>query len=379
MGERIIPYMTTPSYSELPADIRDHHPYHMYDEIKSQPAAVARSLTIEERDGQAIHQSLARARRVYVTGCGTSFHAAQAGAAMLRTFTAGNIDARAIQAFEFVTYAPPLAPEDVVIGVTHAGTTLMTLEALALASEQGASAIALTGFPAALPSGFTGQVLATGYGEERSWAHTVSYTAALSSFAAIANRLADPAHRLDLAELPEVMAEVLELEDVCHNLAAAQITAEQYREQAGIVIAGPGSNRATAQEGVLKLLETSYGWTIGWELEQLLHGPLAATSADTLFILLVPPGRSTERAAELARAILAIGAAPVVLLTEEDANQFEDTHRMLLPSIPEVLSPLPYVVPLQLFSYFLAIGKGHNPDLIRRDDEHYRAASAAYR
>ena len=51
---------------------------------------------------------------------------------------------------------------------------------------------------------------------------------------------------------------------------------------------------------------------------------------------------------------------------------------LLLPDVPEVLSPLPAVVPLQLFSYFLAVGRGSNPDLLRRDDERYRAARGQY-
>jgi glucosamine--fructose-6-phosphate aminotransferase (isomerizing) len=154
--------------------------------------------------------------------------------------------------------------------------------------------------------------------------------------------------------------------------------AERYREPTRYVLVGAGPNVTTAHEGVLKLLETSYVHASAFELEQMLHGPLAAVTPETLLIIVAPPGRSTERAAELARAARQLGPVPIVLVGDESADSFADTHRLLLPEVPEVLSPIPYVVPLQLLSYFLAVGKGLNPDLIHRDDERYREARAQY-
>jgi glucosamine--fructose-6-phosphate aminotransferase (isomerizing) len=110
----------------------------------------------------------------------------------------------------------------------------------------------------------------------------------------------------------------------------------------------------------------------------MLHGPLAAVDQDTLLILVAPAGSSTARAADLVRAAREIGTTPVVLAGEENAGAFEGAHRLVLPDVPEVLSPIPCVVPLQLFSYFLAVGKDVNPDLLHRDDERYRRARAQY-
>jgi glucosamine--fructose-6-phosphate aminotransferase (isomerizing) len=395
-------------YSELPADIRDAHPYHMYDEIKLQPEAVVRSLKIVEdmhsggAQDDAAHTDLvgliARSRRLFITGCGTSFHAAQIGAWFFDTLSPGIVDARSMQAYELITYGPSLRPGDVVIGVSHSGTTFMTLQAMERARQAGAETILLTGFPespgtaAGRHSGTTPtHVLPTGYPEERSWAHTVSYTAALASLAALANLTGDRAtgpqleanpgrgNRLDLKALREVIAGALQLEEMAHRMAATLIINERYREPAPIVVVGAGPNAVTAHEAVLKLLETSYMMAAAFELEQMLHGPLAAVSHSTLFILIAPPGASTERAAELARAAHRIGVVPVVLAGEKNAAAFDDAHRFILPEVPEALSPIPYVIPLQLFSYFLAIGNSLNPDLIHRDDDQYRLAAKEYR
>jgi glutamine---fructose-6-phosphate transaminase (isomerizing) len=175
-----------------------------------------------------------------------------------------------------------------------------------------------------------------------------------------------------------VMREVLELEEMAHRMAAGAILAERYRGPSPVAIVGAGPNAVTAGEIRLKLLETSYAPAGAWELEEMLHGPLAALTEETLLIIIAPPGRSIDRAVQLMSAAGEIGIVPVVLTGEETADRFEPAHRLLLPDVPEILSPLPYVVPLQLFSYFLAVGQNLNPDLIHRDDERYRRAASRY-
>jgi glucosamine--fructose-6-phosphate aminotransferase (isomerizing) len=365
-------------YAELPDDIRARHPYHMYDEIKAQPEAVARSLSLLDEVVERAVRPISAARRIYLTGCGTSWHAAQVGGWMLRAFSRGALDVHAVQAYELATYAPELSKQDVVVGITHSGVTAMTLRALERAGNVGAARVAITGFPDSRVREHADALLPTGYNDERSWAHTVSYTAALATMAGLANRLAVPAERLDLSPLADVMRAALELEEMAHRLAGSAVLAAQQGGAPPVVLVGGGPNAVTAYEGTLKLLETSYVAAAGWELEQVLHGPLAAVRPDTLMIIIAPAGPSTERAVQLMQALEQIGVVPVVLAGEGNAKRFGSAHRLVLADVPEVLSPLPCVVPLQLFSYFLAVGHGLNPDLIHRDEEPYRLAAAQY-
>jgi glucosamine--fructose-6-phosphate aminotransferase (isomerizing) len=365
-------------YADLPADVRNGHPYHMYEEIHGQPEAVARSLTLAQEHGPVICRAIGRARRVFVTGCGTSLYAAQGGAWLLQSFSLGAIDARAVPAYELATYLPGLGSDDLVVAVTHSGTTTMTLRALERARRVGAESVVVTGFPESEAGRLARAVLPTGYPDERSWAHTVSYTAALVSLAAVANDLAKPSERLDLGPLPEVVAAALGLDEMIHRAAAGALISEREGASLRILLVGGGPNAVTAHEGVLKLLETSYVAASAFELEQMLHGPLASVDPATVLIVVAPPGHSTDRAAELIRAAAAIGVQPLVIAGEGNAERFPEAYRLALPDVPEVLSPIPWVVPLQLFSYFLSVGKGYNPDLLRRDDERYRAARAQY-
>lgn len=365
-------------YGQLPDDRRDNHPYHMIEEIKVQPEAVARAISITQRESGDVVRILAGARRVFLTGCGTSFNAACCGAWFLRGFTRGRIDARAVESYEFATYFPGLRPDDVIIGLSHAGSTPMTVAALEYGRRSGCETVLITGFPEKGRESVARYVLPNGYAEERSWAHTASYTASLATLAVLANGLAVPEERLDLLPLSMVITEALGLEGIAHRLALSVIEAEGRVGPADVIITGAGPNAFTAAEIALKMEETSFTRARSAEMEEMLHGPLAAAGPDTLLIVIAPGERSTERALDVTRAAEAIGMTPVVLCGESNAERFENAHRLVLPDVPEIISPIPFVVPLQMFAYYLAAGKGINPDLLHRDDERYRAARAQY-
>jgi glucosamine--fructose-6-phosphate aminotransferase (isomerizing) len=350
----------------------------MYDEIKGQPEAIERSLQRVQEFGAEPSRLLARARRVFLVGSGTSLHAAEAGAWFFRMFSRGRIEAQAVQSFEFVTYLPGLRPDDVVVAVSHSGTSHMTIRALERARRSGVESILVTGFLESEAARVAGHVLPTGFDQEQSWAHTASYTAALTSLAAIANNLAGPEEQFDLSPLPAVVTEVLELEEMTHRLAANVIVAERNGAVPSIVLVGGGPNAVTAREAQLKLLETCYVQPLAFELEQILHGALAGVTPDSLVILVAPHGPSTDRAGELSRALHRLDVQPVVFCGSDNAEVFAEAHRFVMPDVPEVISPIPSVVPLQLFSYFLSVGRGINPDLIHRDDERQRAARGEY-
>lgn len=365
-------------YGQLPGDIRGNHPYHMLEEIKLQPHAVASAISVTQRAGADVVRLLAGARRIITTGCGTSFNAASWGAWSLRGFSRGKIDARAIEAYELATYVPGLRPDDVIVALSHSGTTTMTIAALEQGRRAGCETVLITGFPDADGARVARHVLSSGYAEERSWAHTASYTAALATLAVLANSLAVPEERLDLLPLSAVLTEALGLEGVAQRLAVSVIEAERRGVPADVVIAGAGPNEFTAWEARLKLQETSFTRAAASGTEEMLHGPLAAATPDTLLIVIAPGERSTDRSLDLTRAAEAIGITPVVLCGESNAERFENAHRLVLPDVPEIISPIPFVVPLQLFAYYLAAGKGINPDLLHRDDERYLAARAQY-
>jgi len=100
---------------------------------------------------------------------------------------------------------------------------------------------------------------------------------------------------------------------------------------------------------------------------------------DTVLVVLAPPGPSRSRARDVLRAGRAVGAPTILLAEEGDAALGEEAdHVLWLPPLPELLSPLVYVLPLQLFAYYGAVVRGANPDTLRTDDPAFDRMRSLY-
>src|SRR5215210_4731180 len=175
---------------------RSYHPFYMYDAILAQPGAFVHVL---EKNGAAVDEFAAGAsscERLFVIGIGTSYHAARVGEYLLREY-GGGIDVRAIHSFDFALYGPDLWPGDCVVSISHRGTKRYTAQALQRAIDAGCRTALITGEVGvateslesdATPTSEGGTVFRT-VAQEKSSAHTVSYTAAVSVLAHLAGRI----------------------------------------------------------------------------------------------------------------------------------------------------------------------------------------------
>ena len=255
--------------------------------------------------------------RVVLTGCGTSFHAAQTGG-------------DAIQALDAVL-SPPDA--DVLVAVSHEGTTQLTVEA---ARAFAGPVYLVTGAGAGPLADRADEVVVVTPSVEDSMCHTASYTCAVAGLAALRGE--------DVAWLPD---------EVERALGEPEPPSSHDR----FLIAGAGRDWPTAQEAALKLREGAFVAAEAHHTEQLLHGHLAAIDETVRAFVLEGEGRAAERAREAVAALTTLGC---------------DTT--LVPTV----NPVVDIVRFHLLVLALAERRGVNPDLIRRDDERWARARAAY-
>jgi glutamine---fructose-6-phosphate transaminase (isomerizing) len=356
---------------------RSHHPFHMYDAIFAQPEAFVRVL---QKNGRAVDEFAAGAsscERLFFVGIGTSYHAARIGEHLLREY-GGGLDARAVHAFDFALYGPDLVPGDCVVGVSHRGTKRYTARALERALESGCRTALVTGEGASV-SVRTDADFST-FAHERSAAHTVSYTGAISILAYLAGRLRYHRTGSELLDegllqdrLPAALRAALGTEDRVASLA------REYVGRRRIWLLGGGPSAVTAEEVALKIKETSYLQAEGMSTETMLHGPFQCVEAEDLFILIAPAGAAQGRTLEVAELVAEIGGACLVVGngTPDPPQRLADL--MAVPEVPEPFSALTCLVPLQLFAYHLALARGTNPDSFRVDDRRFARANVSGR
>jgi glucosamine--fructose-6-phosphate aminotransferase (isomerizing) len=346
------------------------HPFFMHDAIYAQPGALRLVTRGNDAALDGAAAALLRATRVVVAGIGSSLHVALIAERLLAG--AGRLAprVRAVPAFDLVAYGPPLDAETVVIVVSHSGTNRFVKDTLARANQAGAPSITVTGKGR---DGLAGADFVLRTVElEVSSTHTASYTTALALLAHLAARLgADADFVHELGEVPDDVATLLGQEP-WEDLAG------KYGNRTRCWFVGGGANAAAAAEGALKLQEAAYATALASDAEQFLHGPWAACEADDLVIVVAPAGPVHDRVVMAARAARAVGAAVIAIGADDDRElAAAATETIALPAVPELLSPILAVVPLQLFAYHASLARGANPDTMRTHVPAYGRARAS--
>ena len=353
---------------------RTSHPYHMHDCIYDQPAAISQVLQSQTDAAKKLAQRISDAKRVHISGIGTSWHASLVGEYLLCHVGKQN-DVKAWHSFEFCAYPPDLSNSDLVIVMSHRGTKHYSRQALALTKASGAATALITGRDSKAEQKLADMIMETSY-QDRSAAFTISHTAAMTALAMTAVQVQgnDKAPESEaLGKLPEAMQTALNLESQVQDMVM------KYRNRDWYCFTGWGPNVATAYEVALKINEATYDITTAYQLEQFLHGPFVATTSSCLVTFIAPPGPGYERALDIAKAVKETGAHVLALVQEGDNELSNIANTTLaLPVVPESLTPIVYLVPLHLFTYWLALDRGRNPDLFRLDDPRHQAARKHY-
>jgi len=296
--------------------------------MRAQPAELARLLA--DADRVAEEAAGLGGRRLFLVGTGTSFHAAQQGAHLLRLAGA---DATAVSAADSALWGPAPAADDALVLLSHRGTKRYTSAVLARARAAGTATLSIGG----VGSGAEIETVE----QERSSTFTVSHLAALVRLAQLARALGA---ELDLAPIPDAVAAML----------AGPGPAVETPGR-GLEFVGAGPNQWTAAEGALKVREAARLFTSSYAAEQLLHGPAFALGERDALVCLDGGGPGAERLAELAAAIEAGGTR---------------VHRFAATELGAPLSIFPLTVVVQRIALELALARRTDPD---------RAAPPAWR
>jgi glucosamine--fructose-6-phosphate aminotransferase (isomerizing) len=308
-------------------------PTQLQRQIRAQPEALAAMLgSTTTRDRiRVTAERLHRARRIWVVGTGTSFHAAELGASMLQL--AGR-QAQAVPSMQFVEFAPIIGPQDAVIVVTHTAETAYALSTRAQTFAAGLNLVMITkrgsGFPEAIET----------VEKETAETYSISYTTALLALAMLAKELgAGDLTDDDLGALPGAV-----------EAAIAEPGIDGIvRPERLLVLVGAGPASVTAREGALKIREGARSLAEGYDAEYLLHGSAVPLDGRDGLVALGPPDPA--------------GLVEAVALAAE-AEGLGVTRLAEAANLPPLLAQIPLTVRLQLLALRIAVERGQDPDTV---------------
>ena len=367
-----------------PSKARAGHPFYMFDAIAAQPAAIADALVRNREGVAALARALKDAPSLTLAGLGTSLNGALYGEYWLRTIgrigsTGRMAPVRAASSFDVVNYGLKPAPGGALLVLSHRGWKQYSARAVAEARAAGVVTAAICGQGLDEGARQAEHLLLTTE-QEQSAAHTKSLTTAMALLFELALELRAQAGGGSDHETKRMRTEFEAIPDLMRRRlgddSRERDAAEQLRNYRRIVVLGGGPNYPTAREVALKLKETSFAYAEGMQVEEFLHGPISSADRDTLVIIASGGGAAGARAEQVANALGEIGAERLGIYTRTGSALAEAVDvGIQVEGEDEALSPFALLLSLQLFTYWLAVKRGCNPDLAHRDDaRHVKAA-----
>jgi glucosamine--fructose-6-phosphate aminotransferase (isomerizing) len=251
-----------------------------------------------------------------------------------------------------------------VVGISQSGESTDTNAVLEDARKRGATTVGITNDPQSTMVGLVEYPLLIEAGAEQSVAATKTYTCQLLALYLLAYALAGEVRIEDLRRIPEWVESVLDLEESIEDLA------ERYFFMTRAVTVGRGLNYANALEFGLKLMETCYVVAERFSSADLMHGPIALVERSFPVFVFAPGGVTWPSISLVLDRLQELKAETLIITDPRNTEARTRAARFILLPVElgsgggpqDLYTPIPYIVPAQLFAGHLASIKGLNPD-----------------
>ncbi len=351
--------------------IKQGYPHFMIKEIHEQPECLRNTLRLQEHYLDLMATFLDRAREVYLVACGTSYHACLAASYMFSKLAF--LGTYPVVASEFIEqHGKSVNIDSTILAVSQSGETADTLASVNVARQRAATVLGLTNAIGSTLTRVSRVYIGQQSGPEIGVAATKTFTSQLSVLAQLALRLAKKRGKISQDEmdfLEEKLDRLPETVEVIVNAQGEKVRqiAKKYKDAKTIFYLGRGISTASAYEGRLKLMEIAYVPAIAFPAGESKHGPISLVETGFPVIFICPKDDTHKTLIGNIMEMKARGASIIAIIEEgdEEIKQLADDYIEAPKGVPEVLSPIPFVVPLQLLAYYMALERGHNPDMPR--------------
>ncbi|MBU1158860.1 MAG: glutamine--fructose-6-phosphate transaminase (isomerizing) [Candidatus Thermoplasmatota archaeon] len=337
------------------------YPHFMLKEIFEQPTAIHDSLLgrIESLDTEPFFQGTPYSS-VKIVACGTSYHAGLVGKYIIEELSK---IPTTLQISSEYRYSPVSRENPLIVLITQSGETSDTLAAAREARKRGNKTIAIANVMGSAITREVDHVIYTRAGPEIGVAATKTFVTQLIALYILAMDLGTQNRTLSALAKRSVIGQLRNLpravQDVLNKSSEIEELAKKYASARDMFFIGRNINYPIAMEGALKTKEISYIHGEGFPAGELKHGPLALLSKDSPVVAIAAKDHTYEKMLANISEVSARGS-PVIAIGYEgdtDLQKFADDV-IYIREIPPLFSPVPIIVALQLWSYYLAKERG---------------------
>ena len=301
---------------------------------------------------------------VQIIACGTSYHAGLVARHWLEGLA--GLPCSVEVASEFRYRNKVVAPNTLFVSISQSGETADTLACLRFSKDSGYLArLGICNVPTSSLARESDLVFLTKAGPEIGVASTKAFTTQLIGLLMLTlalgrshglSSVAENSINESLRALPESLNAVMALEPLVIKMA------EAFDQKEHALFLGRGIHYPIAMEGALKLKEISYIHAEAYPAGELKHGPIALIDSEMPVIAVAPDDDLLEKVKSNLQEVKARGGELYVFGHSHESHEDTVTQFIELPTMPELIAPIIYTIPLQLLAYHVAILKGTDID-----------------
>lgn len=370
------PYVQTLELS-LTALEKGGYDHFMLKEIYEQPTSIKDSMrgrihsalgTVKLGGIIDYEDKLAKAKRIIMVACGTSWHAALVGEYLFEEIT--RIPVEVEYGSEFRYRNPIINENDIVIAISQSGETADTLAAIRLAKEKGATVLGICNVVGSSIARETDAGTYTHAGPEIGVASTKAFTAQVTVLTMMALRVALLNGNIEKSKFRSLL---YEMESLPKKVEETLLVNEEVLEISKIftyarnfLYLGRGFNFPVALEGALKLKEISYIHAEGYPAAEMKHGPIALIDKEMPVVVIATKKGNYEKVVSNIEEIKARNGRIIAIVNQGDKDVVKlADYSIEIPDTEDMFSPMLTTIPLQLLAYHIAVRKDCEVDMPR--------------
>ncbi|MDD6157323.1 MAG: glutamine--fructose-6-phosphate transaminase (isomerizing) [Lachnospiraceae bacterium] len=344
----------------------------MLKEIYEQPKAVRDTISPRIKDGQIVIEELGMTddeiraiKKIYIVACGSAYHTGVTNKYVFEGLA--RIPVEVDLASEFRYRNPILEDGALVVIISQSGETADSLAALRLAKERGITTLGIVNVVGSSIAREADKVMYTWAGPEISVATTKAYSCQLVAQYLLALKFAYVRGQINDAQLKDYLHDMEMLPNQIESLLGSkeriQKFANRYVAAKDVFFIGRGIDYAISLEGSLKLKEISYIHSEAYAAGELKHGTISLIEDGTLVTAVVTQEDLYAKTVSNVVEVKTRGAV-VLAVTNEDNIEIEKNadYVIYVPKTNKYFTNSLAIVPLQLFSYYVSVGKGLDVD-----------------